>query len=505
MKDNKENCISFKKAILIFTSVLISGLAIGGSAGFLITRNAYKLSPEEQKLIEGYRLLKDDWLFGNEEEHLASLAAAGLISSVADENGDPYTFYTGTEAEQGLSTNGKGFGFSSHSYNGGLYITEIHPGSSAEQSKNMFVGDVIYGVTRGDEKYYDFTTHSYSEVNSYLGEDKGDVVYSFSIKRAGENITVNIKKGFYSQKLIDIVATPVQSNNYTIVVKINTFLGDPVSALKGTLQFYMGKYNELVLDLRGNGGGYVSQAEEMAKLFVRKGTLINKLVDKNGKTLSSMYQTEEPYYAGGNNIKYSMILDGNSASASESFALAMRAGCDAKIYGLKSFGKGIAQNFKYFSDGSVIRYTYAYVYGPERENETMYDEGSDDDDIMCIHKKGIIPDKTFSVDYGYLNSVADYTTSLGISAYAQEFFLKALNEIHPGEYPTSYSKNYHFVDAIKEYGTKSAILYSDVGYSQAFSDDGFVSRHLNNLFVKECYDKYLEYYNALTSEVLNDL
>ncbi len=484
------------KTALIVSLSLLFGVGIGTGTGYLVFSKTMGLTLEEKKLIEGYRLLKEEWLFGNEETEFSSLAMKGLISSVSDNQGDPYTFYTDSQEAQGLSVDGKGFGFSSHSYDGGLYISEIHPFSPADKS-NLKIGDVLTAVKRGEEEDYDFASHSVSEIKDYLSEKKSaDMVYRFSVKRGETGFRLSLKKGEYSERLVRVLSTPTAENGNTLTVKVNTFLGDPVSALIGTLEEYKDKTDRLVLDLRGNGGGYVSQAESMAKLFVKKGTMIDTMMDKKGKKVSSCYQEENPTYSFSH---YGIILDADSASASESFTLAMRAGTDCTVYGFKSYGKGIAQSFKYFSDKSVIRYTYAYVYGQERENETMYDEGKDSDNVLCIHKKGILPDVPYQRDYTFLSMVADYTGTLGISDYGQNFFLRALSYLYPSLYPETYSASYHFVDAVKDYADKTAERYQDDSFLKAFDEDGSVNKRLNDRFVKECYDAYLEGYDALTS------
>ena len=91
--------------------------------------------------------------------------------------------------------------------------------------------------------------------------------------------------------------------------------------------------------MRGNGGGYLNQAAEAASLFVKKDTLIYEMVDKNGKVKESYRQQKDPLFQ---IPQYSFITDSSSASATEVFALALRAGADAKIYGFKTYGKGIA-------------------------------------------------------------------------------------------------------------------------------------------------------------------
>lgn len=493
MKEKKE--LTKVKKVAIVSSVItgVLALATGIVTGYYIYYG--QVGSEGRKLIESYELLKDNWLYGNEEEYLLDNATTGLVKGVAST--DLYTFYTKTQAEQGLSTDGNGLGFSSHFYDGGIYITEVHDGPSTGKLK---IGDVIYGVTIGDNDYYDFTTHKYSDVSAYLASvNDTTTVYQFKVVRDGVEITpsISMTRGKYSQSLIDVTVSPSSSNDFTLGIKINTFLGNPTSALDQTISYYQKQttVNKLILDLRGNGGGLVDQASSMAKLFVKKGTFIYSLVDKNGKTVESKTQNYDPTYSIPN---YSLIIDENTASASEIFTLAMRAGTNAKVYGLKSYGKGIAQQFKTFSDGSTIRYTYAYVYGPERDNETMYDEGSDADKTMCIHGKGIIPDYTFTTDYVSLQNVYDYTQSLAVSENGMNYLLNTYNDIYSDT--KTYNASYHFTDLVSDFADKINTKYSLS--IAAFDDTGIVSKKLNDKIVKESYDKYLKYYSVLTNEVI---
>jgi carboxyl-terminal processing protease len=473
-----------RKHILPIVCLAVVALGIGGGAGFAISRYVYRLSDEEQKLVDEYRLLKEDWLYGNETKYIDQLAAKGLVESVASDQSDNYTFYTSTYAEQGLSTDGKGFGFTSHYYDGGLYVRSVYKDSTANGAK-LQVGDVLYGVKIGSQDYFDFKTHSLSEINAKLAEvSDSTTTFVFSGKRKTKDgkmdITIEMKRGTYNEDYVTMQTMPSVENDYTLVVKVNTFLGQPALALQGIIDSVYQKnltIRNLVIDLRGNGGGYVSQASEMAKLFVKKGTLIYQLKDKNGNIVEEDKQTKEPIYQIEN---YKLVMDSGTASASEIFALAMIDGTNTKTYGFNSYGKGIAQSFRTFSDGSVVRYTYAYVYGPSN--------GS----TICIHKVGIKPDYTYTFDYSVFSSTTDYS-SIGISEYGQNFFLSSLNLLYPDTYPTSYSADYHFVDAIKDYASDMSEKYSDDSLKVAFNENGGMLKSLNDVFNMEIFDQYLVY------------
>ncbi len=466
--------------IAILSSVLF--LSVGVGAGFAIGRFSTKLPDDEQKIVDEYRLLKEEWLFGNEAEYLDQLAAQGVVLSASNSLNDPYTFYTSTYAGQGLATDGKGFGFTSHYYDGGIYVREVYTNSTAYKA-NLRAGDILYSVRIGDEETFSFKEHTLDEINKKLSSVEDTTThFLFTGKRKNKDssyteISIDMTRGDYEEDYVTLVSTPNVENDYTMTIKINTFLGKPALALEGILKSSSTKIKNLVLDLRGNGGGYVSQAAEMAKLFVKKNTLIYQLKNKNDEIIEQMTQKKDPEFQIEN---YKIVMDGNTASASEIFALAMLSLTNCQSYGLKSYGKGIAQSFKTFSDGSVLRYTYAYVYGPNGE------------DTICIHKKGITPINPYAFDYSFLGSSMDYS-SIGISEYGQNHFLKVLNAIYPDAYPSEYSKDYHFTSAIQDYAKNMAVKYEDASLLVGFNEKGGMLKSLNDILNKEAYDKYLEY------------
>lgn len=480
-----------------YVSLSVITIGIGFAIGYFVNQSINHLSPEEEKLLEQYHLLKDDWLFGNEQDYLDDLVSEGIISGPAEALDDPYTIYTDTYEEQGLSTDHLGLGFTSHSYDGGLYVVEVHNGVNQDKLR---VGDVIYGCYKNDEEYFDFKSHSSDEINEYLRTDVDELSrFKMDILRGDERMTVELKRGQYTEKYVDILQEPTNENNLSLVIKINTFLGDPVSDVIDIINHYSEiKISNLVIDLRQNTGGLVSQADALSKLFVKKGTLIYQFRDKNNKVTKESYQTKDPTFT---IPHYSLIIDDRSASASETFTLAMRAGTDCTVYGLKSFGKGIAQEFKTFSDGSVVKYTSSYVYGPERENETMYEENEDDDDVMCIHNKGIIPDVAYTLDYTYLQNIVDYTDSIYITEQEGEYLLKFLHDVYTDKnFPTQYTNAFRFEDAIQDFTDIINEKYQQ-DY-QPFTADGKVTKDINDKLIKESYDAYLQHYDLLTESTL---
>lgn len=467
-----------KKLIYIFSSIIliISFFFIG----FFVSKNKYKLKEDEQKIIDTYHLLKEDWLYGNEFNNIVDDATTSLISGVASTVDDSYTFYTKTEAEQNLSLDGKGFGFTSHYYNGQLYVVEVYNGPSFNKLQE---GDILTSCLLNNSKI-NFKEHSLSEIQSFLNQSS-DSDFIFTVNRNDSTFDVSIKKDTYLQEGITLKVSPNSSNNYRLVLKINSFLDDRLSIKVDSLLSSYSLINELVLDLSDNTGGYVYQAEALASLFVKKDTLIYQIRNKNDEIISTSIQRNSPKYTF-SNIK--VIINNNSASASELFTLALRKGTDCKVVGLTSYGKGVSQSFKTFSDGSVIRYTQGLVYGPKRDNENISVPSSyDKEDVFSIHKTGITPDTLYSFDYSFLNSYVELNNLKYQSNNQVEHVFKVLNNLYPDE---NFS-NMRFDEAMKKY---TEIINNKYSLSlKTFDDNNFISKEVSDYLIKEGYDKYLSY------------
>ena len=129
---------------------------------------------------------------------------------------------------------------------------------------------------------------------------------------------------------------------------------------------------QLVLDLRNNPGGLLSSVLDVADLFIEKDLLIMSMEDKAGHVYE-YYSEKKPVFSG----DLTVLVNGNSASASEVLTGCLKDHGRAVIMGEKTFGKGIVQGFFTLSDGSAIKLTTEYYSTPSGQ---------------CIHKIGIEPD-----------------------------------------------------------------------------------------------------------------
>ena len=127
----------------------------------------------------------------------------------------------------------------------------------------------------------------------------------------------------------------------------------------------------LIIDLRNNPGGLLANAIDIANMFLDTGVIVST-IDADGYK-SSQYSTKNPIYK----KPLVLLINGNSASASEILSGALRDNCRAKLVGQKSFGKGLVQAINKLDDNSGVNVTIARYLTP---NDTD------------IHKVGIVPD-----------------------------------------------------------------------------------------------------------------
>lgn len=149
--------------------------------------------------------------------------------------------------------------------------------------------------------------------------------------------------------------------------------------------------------MRNNPGGLLDEAVKMANIFIDKGQTVVQLEKGNDK---EAIKTSNDALKDVKDMKVSILVNEGSASASEVFTGAMKDHHKAKVYGSKTFGKGIVQTTRELKDGSLLKYTQMKWLTP---------------DDHYIHGKGIRPDVTIdSPKYQSLSVIpSDKTYSVG--------------------------------------------------------------------------------------------
>lgn len=281
-------------------------------------------------------------------------ASKGLVEAA----GDKYTEYmTSKEAEEfnkSLSGDvGIGVGIELAKDGDIVKVVRVLPKNPAA-SAGILAGDIISKVN--DE---DVLKKSTSEVSKKIRGDSGTTVKITVIR--GEE-----KKDFsVTRAKIENPSVELSKNNGIATLSIYRFDSETGALAKKYAEEIKNEgISKVILDLRGNGGGYVQAAKTVASLWLEKNALI--VSEKAGsKTVEEIRATGESPLKG---IKTVILLDNSSASASEIVAGALKEHKAAQIVGEKSYGKGSVQTTIDMPEGALLKVTIAKWFTPSGKN-----------------------------------------------------------------------------------------------------------------------------------------
>ena len=321
----------------------------------------------DSKLEYINQLIDDKFYFeASDEEEREEYLYKGLLESLDD----PYSvYYTAQEYEDLMTTSsgsyeGIGVSIQQNAETKQLTVIRVFQGSGAEEA-GMLPNDMIIAVDGRELNGEDI-----SEVVTWIKGDPGTTV-NVTVYRptTQEELELTIER-----RKIDnsTVSYSMKDNNigYIEVTEFYEATAEQFSSAVEDLQSQGMK--GLIVDLRNNPGGYVSTVVSMCNRILSDGVIVYT-EDKDGNVLES-YEADG---AQSLNVPMVVLVNENSASASEIFAGCMKDHGTATIVGTKTFGKGIVQQVIPLSDGSAVKLTIAKYFTPN---------GND------IHKIGIEPD-----------------------------------------------------------------------------------------------------------------
>ena len=285
------------------------------------------------------------------------------IAGMMDYLGDDYTTYldddSTAELFDSLSGEYKGIGVSIN--NSDKSIVKVYDNTPAKKA-GILPGDIIIGFNDTD-----VTNMTATEVVNLIKENNG--TFTLKLQRGEQVVTVSLKNETLIAPNIDYYMVENSSIGYLKIQTFSKTLATQVSSALNELE------NEgmtsLIIDLRDNTGGYLTAATDVASIFLEKGKRIYSLSDQSNVTNYNDETSESKNY------KIVVLINENTASASEILAAALKESYGATIVGETSFGKGKVQQTMQLDDGSMVKYTSAYWLTP---NGT------------CVDGVGISPD-----------------------------------------------------------------------------------------------------------------
>lgn len=323
-----------------------------------------------------YRELKANFDGDLDSDKLIDGAARGMTAAA----GDQYTvFMDAKEAEEfrkELSGQISGIGCEIGVRSDQPTVLRVIAGSPAERA-GLKAGDVFVSVN--DDSVEGKTS---SEVASKVRGDAGTSV-KLTMSRNGELVEFTITREQVSDPSVRWAAVDGVG-----VLTISRFDEDAADlARRGANELIAQGVTSVVVDLRNNGGGYLQSAQEIAGLWLDKKLVVTE--KSGGKVVDQIYSQGSPVLK---DVKTVVLVNDNSASASEILAGALQEYNVAKLVGQKTFGKGTVQQVLDLPDGRLLKVTIARWYTPKGKN---------------ITKEGISPDVKVDLTLEDINAGRD--------------------------------------------------------------------------------------------------
>ena len=318
------------------------------------------------KLID---FINNEYVDNVNTDSIVNLTVDNILSKL-----DPHSVYIppSEQAEVAESMRGDfvGIGINFYMYKDSVAIIKpVENGPSAKAGLKS--GDRI--LYAGKTKLYGRKLPSDSLFSKLKGIKGSEIELTVFRKSEQKKLKFKVKRDVIPIKSVD--ASLLLGNNVGYI-KINRFAETTFNEFKtGLTRLKQSGIQSLVIDLRDNGGGYMEEAVAIADEFLKDKQLIVFTKNKNGTT-EKTYATKAGSFETG---KVYVLINENSASASEILAGALQDNDRGIIVGRRSFGKGLVQREMDFNDGSAVRLTVARYYTPTgRSIQKSYEKGSEE-------------------------------------------------------------------------------------------------------------------------------
>lgn len=352
--------LGFGLAVLLACAAFFSGLSIGNGSKLEASLGAlFATDTQPDESVD----LDEFWQVWNllEERFVSSTSTAptreervqSAIQGLVDAYGDPYTVFLPPEDaaffEEDISGNFSGVGMEVGIRDDIVTVIAPLPDTPAEQA-GILPGDAIIkiGKTSTDGMSID------EAVRLIRGEQGTEVVLTILREGETELLTIGIVRD-----TITIPTINTEQRDDVFIIELYSFNAISEAEMERALREYVSSgADKMILDLRGNPGGFLQSAVSIAGYFLPTGKVVvrenfgesddERLYRSNGKTLRGFSPREMV-----------VLIDGGSASASEILAGALQEHDVATLIGTQSFGKGSVQELIDLDDGSSLKVTIA--------------------------------------------------------------------------------------------------------------------------------------------------
>lgn len=336
-----------KKVLIVLSYVLVAALACGATLFFVSASTDYN------KLEDLENLILTSFAGDADKTKIEDAAADAMVNAM----GDRWSYYIPAAELPSFLDNsenayvGIGVTVQATDDNSGLMVIAVQPGGPAEEA-GVQVGDVIIQVD--GESAQDRTV---TEISAMIKGEEGTVV-SIMVLRSGEGITMTVAR----KRMETTVASSKLLNEHVGLVTIQNFdercADETIAAIKALLN--QGA-DMLLFDVRNNPGGYVDELTKVLDYLLPEGNLIRTVgTDGSDETVTSDADCVK--------VPMAVLVNENTYSAAELFAVDLSEYGVARIFGQKTSGKGFFQQVFQFSDGSAAGISVGRYYTSQGNN-----------------------------------------------------------------------------------------------------------------------------------------
>jgi len=372
--DNKYSIKTILSPIILALAIVI-GIMIGRFYKSTRSSNLLHIYPHTEKISNILNYIQNEYVDPIDKSELEEKTIPLILSEL-----DPHSQYVPardlTEVNEPLEGNFSGIGVQFNMLNDTLIVLKTIANGPSEKV-GILAGDrilIVDGDTLAGKRI-----SSDSIVNRLKGPRGTQVEVGVQRKKVKNLLYFDIIRDNIPLYSMDIAYMVRSDIGY---IKLNKFSRTTFEEFsEGIIKLLGQGMTKLILDLRGNGGGYLDAAVHIADQFLNEGQLI---VYTEG---NARQRQEYKASKGGlcNGLEVAILIDEGSASASEILAGAIQDNDRGIVIGRRSFGKGLVQEQKVFPDGSAIRLTIARYYTPTgRCIQKPYENGNNEDYFMDL-------------------------------------------------------------------------------------------------------------------------
>lgn len=340
-KSKEKPAFKTKEVIFLLLLTALVGLLMGGLVTYNIILKENNTDENLKQFIENYEYITNNYYGKVDKSKLIQSAIEGMLTTL-----DKNSSYVGnTSSNFSIYLEGKYKGTGIQVYNdekNNIVIYDVISNSPAEKA-GLKKGDIITKI--GNKDTTNMTISNFSKLV------KKQTNIKLTYKRQEKENTVKLK--LEEIELESVSSKIIEKENKKIgYIKITIFANNTAKQLKTQLKSLENKnINALIIDLRDNSGGHLTAAEDILSQFLDKSHPIYQIKSKD---------SQEKYYSAGSKTKtykIALLVNKNSASASEVVTSALKEQYGAYIIGEKTYGKGTVQELQTLSNGEQYKLT----------------------------------------------------------------------------------------------------------------------------------------------------